>query len=492
MKLKKANLFKRIHSEQNKNTVVFIHGYSGDHEDTWRIDKNTPGLIEAVQHDSDLRHFNIYSFGYVTGFTWGHYDFKTIARVLYSQIRAELPTHNIFFVTHSMGGLVAQQYIVDRCLNFETEDLSKVKGVAFLGVPFEGSKLSFLALNKQGKTLKSGNPLLQDLKNNWEKYITRGGVASLPRTLQHEFHRLSVIGVKDQVVIANSSNPFHIDSQNVFEVDETHGSLCKGDYNSPVFKHIKDMLIKASSESQSTMVLGINGYDRRKFEGADYTVDWSEYFDISTKPRLLPDADTWSNKIIPSITPASEYWVSNYSRRGGRIRVQGKFCLTGGLLLGNRFSRTKGVKLEVEHYSEIWDSDASASSLKISYNTTPGNEHHSNTAVVILSVSNNIHSQVQTFLENLEGVDYREVHNLTPGNGPGQESIKSDSEAVSYAKSVKEKIDNLQAQGITEILLFVNAPLSLSIIIGHWLTATCPIQTFEYDGTSSYKYSCKI
>ncbi|MGG6448246.1 alpha/beta fold hydrolase [Pseudobacillus badius] len=485
-----ANLFKRS-SSQNQYAVIFIHGFTGHHEDTWRKDRNSTGLIEAVIHDNELKGFDVYSFAYGTGLSIRQYDFKAVAGLLYSKIQADIPNHNLIFVTHSMGGLAAQQYILDRYEDFDKQNLNKIKGIVFLGVPFEGSKWAKFPFNKQIKSLAKDNPLLLDLKNNWQKYVTRGGMGSLPSDLQHNFHRLSIIGVRDGVVTPDSSNPFHIDAEHVFEVDDTHTSLCKGDEKSPTFKHIKKLLLDIINEDKETMILGINGYDKRTIESADYTIDWSDYFDITSKPRKLPDIDAWERYLIPTIKPSLDMWNERWAHKGGKIRFYGKFCLTGGLLVGSRFSRTKGVKLEVEHYSAIWKGNDSDPSFKATPNYSVGNSDECNTAVVILSVTNNIQNQVKDFLTGLADTQYKQVVNILPPNGTGRESIKNERQAVAYAIKVKETIDSLQSQGIKEILMFINAPLSLAVITGHWLTATCPIQTFEYDGTG-YVHSCKI
>lgn len=487
--IKNANLIKRSPS-QNQFAVIFIHGFTGHHEDTWRKDKNSTGLIEAIIHDAELKGFDVYSFGYRTGLSFGQYDFKAVAGVLHSEIQAKIPNQNLIFITHSMGGLAAQQYIIDRYDTFDEGNLKKIKGVVFLGVPFEGSKLAILPLNKQVKSLGEGNPLLTNLKNNWQKFVTRGGVASLPIELQHEFHRLSIIGVRDKFVSSDSSNPFHIDAENVFKVDDTHTSLCKGDEKSPTFKHIKQFLLNVFNEHTDVMVLGINGFDKRNFEGADYTIDWTDYFDINAKPRKLPDTKTWNSELIPSIKTALDLWSEKWVQKGGEIRIVGKFCLTGGLLIGSRFSRTKGVKLEVEHYGEMWKAETLDPLFKANPNYSGGNSSESNTAVVIISVTHNIENQVKSFLFEKK-YSYKQVVNILPPKGVGQGSIENERQAAAYAAKVKDIFDHLQSQGIKEIAMFINAPLSLSVFIGHWLTATCPIQTFEYDGTG-YVLSCKM
>ncbi len=487
----KANLTK-LSGNQNQYAVVFIHGFTGHPIDTWKKDKDSLGLIDAVIHATELMKFDVYSFGYRTGLSLGHYDFQSVARLLYSEIQANIPNQNLIFVTHSMGGLAAQQYILDRYERFDHQNLKKIKGVAFLGVPFEGSKwanFSFIR-NKQVKSLGKGNPLLVDLERQWHKFVYRGGIESLSKELQHTFPKLAICGARDQVVSKSSSNPFHLDAT-VYEVDDTHTSICKGDENSPSFKHIKNLLLKVANEASGAMILGIQGFDKRGIEGADYSIDWTNYFDINSNPRKLPDTKIWENDLIPSIKPAIDLWNDKWAQKGGKIRIYGKFCLTGGILIGRRFSRTKGVKLEVEHYGELWNADQYDPSFKAIPNYSIGNSNQSTSAVVVLSVTYNIDSAVKKYLSTIEDFHYKTIVNVLPPNGAGKDSIQDAKQATAYAIKVKETIDDLKAQGIEDISLFINAPLSLSVIIGHWLTATCPIQTFEFTG-EGYGLSCRL
>lgn len=488
----KASLTK-LSDNENQYAVVFIHGFTGHPINTWKKDGNSVGLIESVMNDPDLNMFDVYSFGYRTGLSLGHYDFQSVANLLYSEIQAIIPNHNyLVFVSHSMGGLAAQQYILDRYEAFDYQNLKKIKGVVFLGVPFEGSKWARLPLflNKQVKSLGKGNQLLANLEEKWHKFVYRGGIESLSKELQHKFHKLSLYGSRDQVVSKFSSNPFHLDAV-VYEVDDTHTSISKGDENSLSFKHIKGLLLKVSSDKSSAMVLGINGFDKRIIEGSDLSIDWTNYFDITSNPRKLPESTIWDSELIPSINPAIHLWNEKWAHKGGRLRIHGKFCLTGGLLIGSRFSRTKGVKLEVGHYNELWVVDMSDPLFKPIPSYSTGSSKQSSRAVVILSVTYDIDSAVKKYLSTIEDYHYKTLVNILPPNSAGKESIQNARQATSYAIKVKETIDELKSQGIEEISLFINAPLSLSIIIGHWLTATCPIQTFEYNG-SGYVSSCKL
>lgn len=100
--------------------------------DTWKRDRFTKSLPELIGSDQDIDGFDVYTFGYKTGFTPGQYDFKQIAKILYSDIKAEFSGREIVFVGHSMGGLVIQQYIIDRFKANEEINLKQIKGAVFM------------------------------------------------------------------------------------------------------------------------------------------------------------------------------------------------------------------------------------------------------------------------------------------------------------------------------------------------------------------------
>lgn len=483
----------RLSNNQSQCAVIFIHGLTGDPVNTWKKDSETPGLLDAIVNDSELKELDVYSFGYRTGLNFGHYDFQSVARLLYSNIQAKIPNHNLIFITHSMGGLAAQRYVLDRYDAFDHQNLKRIKGTVFLGVPFEGSKWAKIPFfwNKQVKSLERGSSLLIDLKKQWHKFVYRGGIGSLSKELQHDFPKLALYGSRDIIVSESSSNPFHLDAI-VYEVDDTHTSICKGDESGPTFMHIKNFLLQINNNKlDDAMIIGINGFDKRSIEGAHYSINWTDYFDVTSNPRKLPDSTIWDSHLIPSLKPVTDLWSEKWAHKGGKVRIYGKFCLTGGLLIGRRFSRTMGVNLEVDHYGELWAADQCDSSFKAIPNYSLGNYHESTRAVVILSVTHNIENSVKQHLEINKDHYYKTMVNLLPSDGTGRESIGNASQATAYAIKVKEIIDDLKSQGISEVSLFINAPLSLAVIIGHWLTATCPIRTFEYTGTG-YVESCKF
>jgi len=494
MKVENAKLYP-VSENNNDTAVVFVHGLGGHPNNTWRKDDLSKSLPELLGLDTSLKEFDFYSYGYRTGLTMSQYAFPDAAELLYGDIQAQLTDRNIIFVSHSMGGLIVQKYIINLFKNFNAESLKRVKGAIYLSVPFLGSGwasiLPKIGANMQINSLRKANPLLVELEEDWHKYLYRGGIENLPENLKHKIPQIAFHGAQDQIVSKASASPLHLDAT-IYKVDQDHKSICKVDQESTVFKNIKDFLIdiKKSLEPKA-MVLHVHGYEKQEYPlQPDVELDWTNFFDVSTKPRVLPELDKWTNELIPQLQFATTTWSQDWVKKGGRIRVYSKLCLPGGLLIGNRFSRTKGAIIEVEHYNQVWSSEKADKNFKAIPKRIPGNDPESKRAILVLSVTNNIQPQVVQHLEKIN-TDYRMLVNICPPGGANQESIKSNEQAVAYAKDVKNMADDLSRQGIEEFYLFLNCPFSIAVFVGHHLTAMCPIQVFDY-AVPGYTLSCKL
>ncbi|WP_281868848.1 alpha/beta fold hydrolase [Brevibacillus parabrevis] len=496
MGINKAELFSKT-DRKRKYAVIFVHGLFGDPVETWRKDTNSKTLPELVCLDKELSEVDVYSFGYRSNFKLFQYDFNEISNILYSEIQAKVTGKEIIFIAHSMGGLVVQQYIVGRYDHYDTAEVERIKGIVYLSVPFEGSAAAnffakFLPFHKQIKTLIENSPSLTQLREQWVKYIFRGGHENLPEDMRIKLNQIALYGVRDMVVTKKSASPFHIGAK-VMEVEEDHKSICKVDQFSTVYLHLKKFIseVIALKTNLSPMVVHVHGWDKQGFqEEPHYSLDWTKHFHISASSRCLPSLDIWEKEIQPEIDFVSKEWSEKWVRQGGVIRIYAKLCLTGALLLGSKLSVTKGVKVEVEHYGQIWAADNVDPTYKARPMYTLGNPVENQRAVLILSVTKDIQNEVMQYLSDTK-VNYKKMVNLFPMNGPGHNSIENNKQALSFAISVKNEVEQLKNEGIKELYLFLNAPLSVALFVGHRLTASCPIQTFEFNGTG-YVLSCRV
>lgn len=494
---KKAALISKM-DRQSKHAMIFVHGLHGDPDGTWRQSKTSKTLPELLALDEKLNGIDVYSFGYPSNLVV-NYDFREVSKILHSEIKAHLTGKDIILIAHSMGGLVVQQYLIDQFEQFNNTAVKQVKGIIYMAVPFEGSSKAnfaswFVPYHKQVSSLIVNNPLLQELRENWVKYVFRGGQENLPDAMQCTISQLALYGARDWIVSKKSASPFHVGAE-VIASDTGHKDICKIDQFSTEYKHIKkfvlDTFTTQITSTTTPMIVHVYGWDKQGFkEEPHYPLDWTKYFQISASSRILPSQDIWANEIQPQINFVSKEWSEKWAKQGGIVRVYAKLCLTGALLLGSRLSFTKGVKLEVEHYGQIWAADKDDPSYTVRPKYTPGNSSESKRAVLILSVTKDIHSEVEQHLVSTHS-NFKKIVNLLPATGPGRDSVGNNKQALSFSISVKNEIEQLKNEGINEIHLYLNTPLSVALFIGHRLTASCPIQTFEFNGIG-YVPSCQI
>lgn len=239
----------------NSTAVIFIHGWRGDPFNTWM---NNKGLIlpEIMSHDKDLESFIFYSFGYKSTLGLFQYNFHEIARLLNSSISANIHANNIILIGHSMGGLVAQQYVVSLFDNHDIQSVKKVKGIAYLSVPFGGSFLANIIpiINSQIESLREKrNPLLKELKEKWNAYVYRGGNPLSPSVFKHEISQIALYGSRDLVVNKESAAPFHLGAD-IFPVDKYHKDICKIDENDDVYKLLKKFILTCHNRVNTNVI----------------------------------------------------------------------------------------------------------------------------------------------------------------------------------------------------------------------------------------------
>lgn len=175
------------------NALIFLHGFSGDRDDTW---DRFPSLVAAEVPDCD-----IYLFGYTTTFqpdivgVWSaDPDLPILSTLLQTEMGIEplVNYQSLALVAHSMGGLVVQRALVDY------EDLrSKVAHAIFFGTPSAGLKKAWWARfwKRQLRNMGRDSEFIADLRSRWDDQF-----GSEP-----SFDLMVVAGTQDQFVPPESS-----------------------------------------------------------------------------------------------------------------------------------------------------------------------------------------------------------------------------------------------------------------------------------------------
>ncbi|MER2079371.1 alpha/beta fold hydrolase [Psychrobacillus psychrotolerans] len=258
--MRKKTILKLISNEaaDKKKAIVFIHGLRGHEQKTWQK-KGSLSIPELFSKDRDLSEFDIYSFGYRTGFFLKQYNVEEISRLLVTEIRHRLQgKHSIYFITHSQGGLIARQLILHLLDRGKKDDTKRIKGVVYLAVPFGGATASTLMKwvaactpNILGERFFSAQVLslaifskeLSSLRERWNLHFVN---ESLP-----DLQEKAVIGLKDQTVATYSARADYI--TDFEEVDEHHRSICKFDTDHLLYNSIKQFITKLKlTDGQNT------------------------------------------------------------------------------------------------------------------------------------------------------------------------------------------------------------------------------------------------
>ena len=235
-----------IRSRQDcERAIVFLHGFSGNRDDTW---DRVPGLLGTAVSDWD-----IYTLGYATTFlpdilgVWSaDPDLPILATMLKTQAHIDPLRRytSLAIVAHSMGGLVVQRALVD-----DSELAIRTKKVVLFGTPSAGlRKASWLRFwKRQLKNMAKGSEFITDLRRDWSERFDR----------EAGFDLMVVAGEQDQFVPPSSSlgpfsNQFH------YVVPGDHRSMVRtADTESPSLRLLRSSLSDAPVAATSRAQLAL-------------------------------------------------------------------------------------------------------------------------------------------------------------------------------------------------------------------------------------------
>jgi len=233
-------------NEQRLGDIVFVHGLNGDARATWQYDEDDGSFWPQLLYN-DLPNFGVWSFGYdADASKWFGHTMPIVDRAtnLAAFLRSEgVGKRPLFFVVHSLGGLVVKQML--RALYDQNHDdplVVNTKGIFFFGTPHMGSKLSnfmqMLGLYRPSTSveeLEYADSRLRDL-NHW--YRGNAPKLDIATVVFAETRKVkNTVVVVDQV----SSDP-GIPGVIPITVDCDHIELCKVDTESMPYKTVRNQI----------------------------------------------------------------------------------------------------------------------------------------------------------------------------------------------------------------------------------------------------------
>lgn len=251
-------------------TVVFVHGLSGHPFDTWRQNekrewRDDPTFWPQWLRD-DLKQVNVYSMEYPADISaWtGHampIQFRAANMLEHLLVEPEAINHPLYFICHSLGGLVVKQVIrrADTEKDARPEAgrfLMGVAGVIFMATPHSGASLAstlsyfggVLKLSPAITSLLENDPSLIDL-NQWYRNWADAHQAQCRHRVF--FETQSIKGVT--TVPAGTADPGLVKTP-VVAIDADHISICKpADRGALAYKSIRSFLAPAAEANTSPL-----------------------------------------------------------------------------------------------------------------------------------------------------------------------------------------------------------------------------------------------
>jgi pimeloyl-ACP methyl ester carboxylesterase len=242
---------------RNSKLIVLVHGLWGDPLGSFGAWPLVMVNDRLVINGQSLSQFSIAALGYPSS----RHDRLTppqAARNLLEELAIEFKRNDyeeVFFVGHSLGGLVVKQILID-ALNRSPQIAERTRAVISIAAPSTtarlGSMLSRLPLAKTmaGTMIKylltpEGTQYLHDLDDSWSDIIA--GANGKVRLSQHCAYETRPIGVPpfSTILVPQQHSESNCTSKFVAN-NENHVTIVKPSADSPIHSWVRDQILSAS------------------------------------------------------------------------------------------------------------------------------------------------------------------------------------------------------------------------------------------------------
>lgn len=243
----------------------------------------------------------------------------------------------------------------------------------------------------------------------------------------------------------------------------------------------------ATAKGDQCITVWMQNWTRETFDvAADYVLDWSQYFDRSS--RRVPTEEIWNTQLVPELSALKGKILTERTERV--IRFRGKCALSSGVALGATFPAVGGWTFEIPQppAKEAWRSDADPTNpydLQSELIDGGGKD-----LVLGLNIRGDGREDVRRYIEGT-GDPPRLFAFMAPSS-TGSQSIGGAADACAFARVVREQLGHLvKTHGIRGTRLFFYGPFALAVFLGQQLTSVGEIQLFEYQDPG-YVRSCTL
>lgn len=175
-------------SASKSKLIVFVHGVLGNATETWHApdaESSWPSMLLADSELNGPRNDGPYEaliFSYKTTLVRYSSNITEVAIQLRAELEKRKALENceqIYFIMHSMGGLVTKRMLLSLANEGETDRLARIRALFFVGTPTYGSKLGSLAkglsFNPQFQNMEplDINTYLQTLDHDWQDFLRK-------------------------------------------------------------------------------------------------------------------------------------------------------------------------------------------------------------------------------------------------------------------------------------------------------------------------------
>lgn len=339
-KASRKELVTKFRESENANSVIlFVHGFSGDAENTF---SQAPKLL--INNKGGLDGWDMFPLGYSSNVmpemgksVWAcSTDIERNSGFLLTSINNKFSKYKrIAVVAHDLGGIVVQQAL----LELNEYDLGRISHVMFYATPSYGlpeiELQNFFTYGNDEKDLKEGSQYMRNLRNRWDEAFP----ADYPFTFK------TIAATKDEYVpISSSLEPF----------PKKYHEIIEGDHFS---------IVQITNENDDSYQLLLNTLTNKSFLNKSSNIEeiniaMGEYNEVINS--LLPKLKELDNKGLERLiyaleaagreeeaiqilneTPAAKNNSNLLGIMGGRYKRQ--YLLT---------SLAEDLKMAFKHYSD--------------------------------------------------------------------------------------------------------------------------------------------